>query len=242
MRASSHRHPLRELHWSLLPASCVLCSLPARAGLDLCDVCRCDLPSVRQPCRGCALPLPEASVAALCGRCQRHPHRFDALQARCLYLDPADLLVQMLKFSARMAAARVMATLMLEQPPSGLDTAVLLPVPLHWWRRWRRGFDQAELIAGHLAGGTGLPLLRGAVTRRRATAAQSGLGLRARRRNLDNAFRVTDRVMPAHLILIDDVATSGATLDALASACRRAGAERVEAWVFARTPPRQSDG
>lgn len=232
---------LRDLHWALLPAGCVLCSLPARPGLDLCDVCRGDLPSVAGPCRGCALPLPEASVAALCGRCQRRPHRFDRLQARCLYLEPADLLVQMLKFSGRVAAARVMATLMLEQPPPGLDTAALLPVPLHWWRRWRRGFDQAELIGRHLAREARRPLLHGAAIRRRATAAQSGLGLRARRRNLASAFRMADRVMPPHLILIDDVATSGATLDALTAACRRAGAERVDAWVFARTPPRSGE-
>lgn len=238
--AASIPRPLRDLHWSLLPSSCLLCGLPAPNGLDLCDVCRGDLPSVDRPCLGCALPLPEASVVALCGRCQRHPHRFDRLHARCLYQDPADLLVQALKFSAQPAAARIMATLMLERPPREFHGAVLLPVPLHWWRRWRRGFDQAELLARQLARGAGLPLLCGAATRSRATAAQSGLGRVARRRNLADAFTIRAATLPPHLILIDDVATSGATLDALAAACRRAGAERVDAWVFARTPPPRS--
>lgn len=240
------RHGLRLLlehaHWHLLPATCLLCGGSALPPLDLCAPCRTALPGIDHPCRGCALPLAAPSESELCGRCLRRRGPLHEVRARCLYLDPADLLVQDLKFAGQVAAARVMATLMLETLPDDLAEAALLPVPLHPRRRWRRGFDQAQLIAGHLARATGRPLLAAAARRQRATAAQSGLDRRARRRNLAGAFGIRSAPLPAHLVLVDDVLTSGATLEALARACRSAGARRVDAWVFARTPPGRRRG
>jgi ComF family protein len=226
-----------RLHWLLLPATCVLCGQAAAAPLDLCGHCRDDLPAPGAACRACALPLAAPGHGDLCGRCQGRRLAIERTTARCLYEDPADLLVQALKFSRRMAAARVMATLMLEAPPADLGDAMLVPVPLHFTRRWRRGFDQAALLALHLSRACERPLARDGVRRVRATAAQSGLDRRARRANLARAFAVTRGCLAEHVILVDDVMTSGATLDAMARACRRAGARRIQAWVFARTPP-----
>ncbi|HSG88082.1 MAG TPA: ComF family protein [Pseudomonadales bacterium] len=244
---------LRRLQWALLPATCVLCGQAAVAPLDLCAACRADLPAAEAACRVCALPLATAGRSDLCGRCQGRRRVLERTTARCLYGAPADLLVQALKFSRRVAVARVMATLMLEAPPPVLTAAtkdaiadtvadtivdtMLVPVPLHFRRRWQRGFDQAALLALHLSRACGRPLAGRGVRRVRATAAQSGLDRRARRANLAGAFAVAPGCLAAHVILVDDVMTSGATLEALARACRRAGARRVEAWVFARTPP-----
>ena len=230
-----------RLEWLLLPAQCLLCGFPATPGIDLCRVCRRDLPEPGACCRGCALPLPSAA-GDRCGACLRHPRRFASARTRSRYADPADQLVQALKFDRRPAAARVMAALMAEHPPvSPGSDSVLVPVPLHWRRRWQRGFDQAVLLSRHLGHLTGMPVAERLLQRHRATAAQSGLDRRQRASNLARAFRWRGRSAPRQLILIDDVMTSGATLEAATAVCLAAGAERVDVWVFARTPPGRHD-
>lgn len=230
-----------RLEWLLLPAQCLLCGFPAAPGIDLCRVCRDDLPEPGECCAGCALPLPVAA-GERCGRCLRHPRRFASARARLPYAEPADQLVLALKFARRPAAARVMATLMAAHPPPELSRdSVLVPVPLHWRRRWQRGFDQAVLLSRHLGRLSGNPVGERLLQRRRATAAQSGLDLRQRSRNLARAFRWRGRTPPRHLILVDDVLTSGATLEAATRVCLAAGVERVDVWVFARTPPGRRD-
>lgn len=121
-----------------------------------------------------------------------------------------------------------------------LHDTVLVPVPLHWWRRWSRGFNQSELICEHLAKIYGCkicPLLR----RSRHTRRQFGLGFRARWRNVDNAFRVNGRILGKmnvarnhKITLVDDIFTTGATMEACAKALVAAGFEHVEALTLAR--------
>lgn len=146
--------------------------------------------------------------------------------------------MQALKFRKVRAAARVMAEVMWARRPAGAfaDDAWLLPVPLHPWRQWRRGFNQSSLIAAHLARLGPWRLLSGTARRNRRTRAQSGLSRSERRRNLANAFTVKPGPLPSSIVLIDDVVTTGTTLDALALTLRRAGVEDIRAWVFARTP------
>ena len=234
------RGTARLLDQALAPGRCSLCDLPSGRSLDLCPVCEGDLPGLERPCRRCALPLPAGAASELCGPCLRRPPPFETLTAACAYADPADLLVTGLKFRRERHAARVMAALMVGRAGARLPAfrageACLVPVPLHPLRRWRRGHDQAALLARQLAAFTGLPLAPGLVRRVRATAPQAGLGRRARKRNPAGAFRARPAVRDRHLVLVDDVATTGATLAAVARAARRAGARRVDAWVFART-------
>jgi len=113
----------------------------------------------------------------------------------------------------------------------------LVPLPLHRARLRSRGYDQALELSRPLAQAFGLPLLDRALVRRRATPAQSRLDAAARRRNLRGAFDADPAVvLPPHVAIVDDVVTTGATLHAAARALRRAGAQRVDAWVCARTP------
>ncbi len=229
---------LVRLTWLLAPGRCVLCGLASHRQRDLCDVCETDLPRVIDPCPRCALPM-APGVSGSCGPCLLRPPRYLSLQAAARYEDPADLLVQALKFGGLRAAAKVMAEVMYERLPAASlpPDAWLLPVPLHPWRQWRRGFNQSTLIAEELARLGGWRLITRAVRRRRSTRPQSGLNRAGRRRNLAHAFEARPGRVPGKVIIIDDVVTTGTTLDALTRALLHAGATEVHAWAFARTPP-----
>ena len=113
----------------------------------------------------------------------------------------------------------------------------LVPVPLHATRLRQRGYDQALELAKPLAQALGIPLHADALQRQRATAAQSELDAEARKRNLRGAFALhPGQALPEHVVLVDDVMTTGATLQAAAKTLRRAGVLRVDAWVCARVP------
>lgn len=131
----------------------------------------------------------------------------------------------------RELAPELARLMLLAAPPMPTD-AVLCPVPLHWMRRFERGFNQAELLAEIIVrehGGRILSLLR----RPRPTGHQAWRSKEERRGAMDNAFVCTMSVAPRHVILVDDLATSGATLSACAKTLKAAGAERVDAWVVA---------
>jgi ComF family protein len=232
----------RLLHL-LLPAPCLKCGepLPVRAPLGLCSHCRSRLaPLPREACAACAGPLEayEPPDGYRCGTCRERPPAYERLLALWLYRDPLDVVIQGLKFGRLDYLGRHLAVALEEELGdrlAGFDAVV--PVPLHWWRRIARGYNQAERIARPLADRLHLPLLP-ALRRSRLTRAQTSLGRDARVANLRRAFRVPrpGRVRGLRLLLVDDVATTGATLDAAAEALVRAGADGVTAVVAGRTP------
>ena len=219
------------------PAHCLACGGRGEAGRDLCAACHAGLPRLRTACRRCALPLSAAAEA--CGECLRNrkPPPLDAVHAAFVYAPPLDRLLPRFKFHGDLAAGRLLAALMRETAPVFSRDAVIVPVPLHRKRLRMRGYDQALELAKPLAVACALPLCDDLLHRARATAAQSRLHADQRKRNLRNAFEVDASVaLPPCVVLIDDVMTTGATLHAAANALRRAGVERVEAWVCARVP------
>jgi len=223
-----------RLSLALLPARCLACGEPGAGGRDLCAACRAALPANAPACLRCALPLP---APGCCGRCQRRPPPLDAAHAAFAYAPPLDRLLPRYKFHRDLAAGRLLAQLMAEAFAGCERPLALVPVPLHPARLRARGYDQALELARPLARALGLPLHEGLLRRVRPTAAQSVLDAAARRRNLRDAFAVHGRPpLPAHVALVDDVMTTGATLHAAARALRRAGVARVDAWVCARTP------
>ena len=233
----------RLLH-ALLPAPCLGCGRPlpaAGSSLGLCQTCRAALaPLPRQACAVCARPLAAHALPAdyRCGACRQSPPAFDRLLALWSYRPPLDAVVRGLKFGrldylgGHLAAALAQG---LSDRLAGFDRVV--PVPLHWRRRLARGYNQAERIARPLAGRLGIPCSP-ALARRRATPPQSLLGRDERLANLRKAFRVPhpERARGLRILLIDDVATTGATLDAAAAALKNAGAAAVTALVAGRTP------
>ena len=227
----------------LWPPRCLLCLQPGHGLRDLCLACAAGLPWNRSACGRCAIPLPPTTPAGAqtCGACLRRAPPLSQVLAACVYAMPLDRLLPRLKFHHDLAAGRLLAQLMGDAFAPAVAAwpaaASLLPVPLHRARLRTRGYDQALELARPLARTLGLPLLGDGLRRVRVTAPQSRLDAAQRRRNLKDAFAVRPGVAwPAHVVLVDDVMTTGATLHAAAVALRRAGVVRVDAWVCARVP------
>lgn len=167
------------------------------------------------------------------------PPAFDATLAAVAYRPPVDLLVKRLKFGAQLPLAAAFARVLLERLRSLApgDVDMVMPVPLSAERLAERGFNQAMEIARPLARALGLPLAATACLRVRDTAPQSTLALPERQGNMRGAFAVRERAAVAgrRILVIDDVMTTGHTLDALAACLKRHGAARVVNGVFART-------
>lgn len=175
--------------------------------------------------------------AGECGECLRHPPALAHTRAVFVYGFPLDRLVPRLKFHRDLAAGRLMAALMAEALATAPRPDAILPVPLHPRRLRQRGYDQALELARPLAEALSLPLRTDLLQRSRPTAPQSELHAAERQRNVARAFVVPPAITPpAHVCLIDDVMTTGATLQAAARVLLSAGALRVDAWVCARVP------
>lgn len=231
----------RRLVGRLWPARCLACAEPGAHGCDLCAACLAALPWNRHACALCAIPLPALAAspdaAQVCGTCLQRPPPLQATHAAFVYGAPLDRLLPRFKFHRDLAAGRLLAQLMAQSLAGAERPQALLPVPLHRARLRQRGYDQALELARPLARALRIPLLPDALVRTRATAQQSRLDATQRRRNLRKAFAVdTHAALPAHIALVDDVMTTGATLHAAADALRRAGVARVDAWVCARAP------
>lgn len=225
---------IRRLGRSLFVPRCLICGEMGANGMDICRNCRQGLPVIRHACVRCALPL---APPGPCGGCQQAGSGLDHCHAAYLYAFPLDRLIPRLKFHRDLAAGRLLAELMLESVAAlpGPRPQALVPIPLHGQRLRQRGYDQALELARPLARGLGLSLRADALQRTRATTAQSELDAAQRRHNLRHAFRAL-APLPAHVALVDDVMTTGATLFAAAQALRQAGVQRVDAWVCARAP------
>jgi ComF family protein len=192
-------------------------------------------------CRSCGDPLPSWRVisAALeqCPRCRRAPRAVDASRSAGLYEGSLREIVHAFKYQGRRGLAAPLAEMMRAAGASILgDAHVLVPVPLHFWRRVRRGFNQANDLARHLD----VPVWH-ALMRAQPTVPQTGLTAAARRRNVRHAFtmslvqrRARRRLEGRIVVLVDDVRTTGATLNACASVLKGAGAAEVRALTVAR--------
>mgnify|MGYP003460724517 FL=1 len=225
---------LGDLLGGLWPACCLVCGEACEPrSHGLCAACRGALPWNRSACLRCGLPLP--LPAAACGHCQRRPPPLAETRSVFRYEPPLDRLLPRLKFHDDLAAGHLLGTLMAQALAGTERPAALVPLPLHRRRLRGRGFDQTLELAKPLARALHVPLMDDVLVRVRETAPQSRLDAAARRRNLRRAFAVREgAILPTHVVLIDDVMTTGATLHAAADALLRAGAARVDAWVCAR--------
>lgn len=214
----------------LAPQDCFVCG-SACGGSVVCPACEAELPLLRGACPRCALPVADGSM---CGACLRAPPAFDASRAVFRYAFPVDRMVQALKYRHRLALARFFAdALAARGRPDGID--LILPMPLHPGRLRTRGFNQAVEIARPLARRWKLPLELARVGRCIDTAAQAGLPRPQRVVNLRGAFACETPLTGLSILVVDDVMTTGASLDELARVLKRQGAKRVENWVIART-------
>lgn len=231
--------PLNALRRGLFPPYCVLC-MASEAGDDyLCDGCKADLPWLGHCCNICSLPLASAA-ASRCGRCQQQPPAFDSCVAAFYYADPIAQLISEYKYRAKLNYGRVLglqlaACLASHYEQKALPAAIL-PVPLHHSRLRSRGFNQSLELAKAVADLLRLPLVNRHLVRCRATSSQKDLQLNERRRNVRDAFAIRKtRPLPATVVLLDDVVTSGATVAELARLLKNNGVAEVHVWCVART-------
>lgn len=222
-----------------LPPRCPGCGLVVEADGRFCGDCWLKLEFLVDPaCARCGEPWEVPQPAgSQCGRCLADPPAFDGVAAAVSYGEIARTLAIKLKHGRRPGVARIMAAAMapLLKPE---QTVVLVPVPLHRWRLWHRGFNQSALIARDIARRTGAGLLVDALVRTRATPMLRGMGPAARARTVTGAFRIAPARRPAikgaHVVLVDDVLTTGATARACAQALKRGGATSVRVLCWAR--------
>ncbi len=216
---------------SVLAQPCVLCGARTRGGL-LCPACEADLPRLPvERCPRCALPSP---AGHLCGACLKRPPAFDRCAAVFSYGFPLDALIRHCKYAGAQELASWFAASLASELTAQPRPDLIVPMPLHPKRLRERGFNQALEIARRLGDRLDLPC-RHACQRQRDTPPQAGLDLKARRRNLRGAFVCDEALAGKRIALLDDVMTSGSSLDELAKTARRAGAADISVWVVART-------
>lgn len=230
----------------LYPPRCPLCGEGIAEQRGLCPECwpLLEIPGEPQ-CATCQRPLPDNLDALesdgsglLCAPCMQQAPVHDGIAAATAYNDASRKLILAFKHGGRIALAKMMAGLMAARLPQDAADALLIPVPLHRFRIWRRGYNQAALLAQELARLERGELLVDGLKRVKATPSLGGLGRKERAKALKGAIMVAknrgERIKGRHAILVDDVLTSGATSDACAKVLKQAGAKRVTVACFAR--------
>lgn len=216
-----------------MPAQpCLLCGAPSQDAA-WCDACDASLPCLAAACCPvCALPTLEGAV---CGHCLRQPPHFKRTVASYAYAFPLDKLVLALKYGEKLHLANDLGAKLAQRVTVLADCIVAMP--LHPARLRERGFNQSLQLARRIGKQLALPVLPSACRRVRNTPSQSTLPWKARSKNMRKAFICSAEVAGKHVAVVDDVMTTGATLNELALALLNAGATEVSAWVVARTLP-----
>lgn len=223
-----------------VPGLCWLCRMPlALSRWGLCSVCQRATGHRVSLCPRCGLPCAHPTLP--CGRCLQKPPPWQRLIMVNDYTPPLSTLIHQLQFSRRGEIAPALARLLLlsvlqARRQSGfIRPDRLISVPLWSRRHWRRGFNQSELLCRPLARWLNCPWDDRCVTRIRPTAPQHHLSARLRKRNLKNAFRLELPVKGLHMVVVDDVVTTGSTVGELAKLLLRNGAATVQVWCLCRT-------
>ena len=219
---------------SLFGHDCALCAGRSATSL-VCPACIEALPRIARACPRCAIPL--GTRGPYCGECLAPDrHAFDDALAVFEYRFPIDRLVQRFKYAGDLALGSWLASRLAESAALRPRPDLIVAAPLSARGLRRRGFNQALVIARRVAGALRLRCDFDALRKVRETAPQQRLERRQRIRNLQDAFECRVRLAGEHVAIVDDVITTGATMDALARALRECGAGRVSAWAVARTP------
>ena len=218
----------------LFPDACCVCHSEHTGDIGICLTCLNSLPH-RQTC--CPICAGTSETGDPCGSCLKQSPGYDSTVCLFDYVYPIDQLIHQLKFRAKLPLARIFGGMMaatLENMAPEQKPQVLLPVPLHHWRLRRRGFNQTQELAKFISAKTDIPVLSDAVRRSLNSPPQHSLPRNKRIRNLRNAFATTQPLPYKRIALVDDVMTTGATLEALARLVRKSGPEHVQNLVIAR--------
>lgn len=241
---------------SLFSFSCVLCDSTITGSeekISLCPACQNDLPWMQLACDRCGVSLnvgfsddKNVDVRALnvCGACQTNPPSMDYTLSALHYQSPVDYLVTELKFKKKLTIAAILSALLYrrirgyyQHTAPHLLPDLIIPVPLHKSRLIKRGFNQAVEIAKPIAKQLSIPVAKNIITRVKNTIPQSDLSAVQRNKNIRNSFCLKDIEKLAgvsHVVIVDDVVTTGATCNELAGLLKKVGIKTVEVWAVAR--------
>jgi ComF family protein len=225
-----------------LPARCLMCELSSHDKL-ICEHCQRALLEKRTCCQRCGLAL-NISLP-FCGDCLKKAHLFEQLHALGSYQPPYSQMIKKLKYTKNLLYGELLGELLTESIVLNLSAQqinavdYLLPVPLHIKKLRCRGFNQATIVAKVIAKRLSTPLLLEGVERHISTMPQEGLRLYDRKKNLNGAFSISpsvqQEIIGAYIVIIDDVVTTGATVNSLCHTLLEAGAQRIDIWCISRT-------
>lgn len=257
MRILSALSPIVDV---VFPPRCPLCGEALAEQGGLCVACWSTLVVPSEPaCRSCQRPLPPGAndfhadddadgaddrpegkqgSGPVCAPCLRNPPRHAGIAAATLYNDTSRALVLAFKHGRRVALAGLLSRLMVQRIPPLDDEWLVIPVPLHRWRLWHRGYNQSALLAQKIAQALGQPLLVDGLFRNKRTPSLGGLNAKGRATALSGAISANPArsgvLKGASVLLVDDVLTTGVTTDACLRALHKAGVARVRIVCFAR--------
>jgi len=226
----------------LYPRRCVLChslcSSTKPHDIDLCPDCHAELPWIEQACFQCGIPLHNAQNKQRCGQCMQKTPAYDHVISVCHYQNPLVWLIQQMKFKKKPAIANLLGHVMarqLKQQKISLPDAII-PVPLHYKRQLQRSFNQSEEIAKVIAKQLFCSLDTQYLERHLPSKQQSGLDAKKRKKNVKGIFRIKNKQRNhyTHVALVDDVMSTGSTVNEIARTLKKNGVKKIDVWVLAR--------
>jgi ComF family protein len=217
------------------PKTCIVCRMNIRIGY-LCENCLADLPWNSHACKKCALPLQQSMRNKICGQCLSEVCFFDSVVAPFQYHDLIRHFITRLKFNHCLLHARLLGNLLGNFIKSKAEVfpELLIPVPLHPQRMQERGFNQAIEIAKTLQKMLKIPLDTSSCIRIKNTEAQSSLAAKHRQKNIKKAFKIKEKLTVSSVAIIDDVMTTGHTVNEIAKILKKSGVKKVDVWCCAR--------
>lgn len=232
----------RKIYFKLQSAltRCDICSGSTLGSSRVCLTCLKNLPTLNGPLCRCSLPCHPDDVGLLCGRCIKSPPNFTSSHCAWQYGFPLNKLINRYKHQGDIRYEPILVELWLKQLtlPSPLPDA-LVPIPLHWWRYFRRGFNQSARLGYFLSQHADIPLLH-ALRQPKPSALLQGQSASARRKHAHGRFVAKGDLSGKHLVVIDDVMTTTSTANDAARALLKAGAKRVDIWALCRVLPKNT--
>jgi len=225
-----------QIMLSIFPATCVIC---ASKGLkyDLCSNCKQLLKTNQPVCIQCSNNLAATDSTTICGTCLKNPPYFDSTLSVGIYAAHLKKTITEFKFHEKLYLYRIFSHLLVEkiQQQNNPLPECIIPVPLHRYRLQERGFNQALEIAKGVAKELNIPIDHSCCERVKYTLPQSSIPANERQRNVKHAFILTREVNYQHIAIIDDVVTTGSTVNELSRIFKKAGVKKIDIWCIAKT-------